>query len=189
MRKLKLQMQATVDGYVAGPNGEMDWMQWNWDDGIKSYVQELTAPVDCILLGRKLAEGFIPHWTASAENPDTADAFSHKMVDTRKIVFSKTLQQAQGINTELAEKGDLKQVVTRLKEQPGNDIIVYGGVDFVSELMKEGLIDEYNLFINPASLGWGRSIFKDFGNRIDFKLAEAKSFDCGVAVLKYRFHQ
>ena len=57
MRKLKLQMQMTVDGYIAGPKGEMDFMVWNWDNELKKYVKEITDPVDCIVLGRKLAEG------------------------------------------------------------------------------------------------------------------------------------
>ena len=61
MRKVKLQMQLSLDGYVAGVNGEMDWMSWNWDDELKKYVVELTEPVDCIILGRVLAQGFIPH--------------------------------------------------------------------------------------------------------------------------------
>jgi dihydrofolate reductase len=62
VRKLKLQVQMTIDGYMAGPNGEMDWTVWNWDDNLIQYVGDLTEPVDCIVLGRKLAEGFIPHW-------------------------------------------------------------------------------------------------------------------------------
>lgn len=61
MRKVKLQMQVSLDGFVAGPNGEMDWMTWNWDDELKEYVMKLTDPVDCIILGRVLAQGFIPH--------------------------------------------------------------------------------------------------------------------------------
>ena len=61
MRKLKLQMQMSIDGFVAGPNGEQDWMVWNWDDSLNAYVDEITASIDCILLGRVLAQGFIPH--------------------------------------------------------------------------------------------------------------------------------
>jgi dihydrofolate reductase len=62
MRKLKIQVQVSIDGYIAGPNHEMDWMQFPWTDDINSYVSEITAPVDLILLGKNLAEGFIPHW-------------------------------------------------------------------------------------------------------------------------------
>ncbi len=70
MRKLKLQVQMTVDGYIAGPNGELDFMLWDWDEALKQSVTELTEPVDCIVLGRKLAEGFIPHWAGVAANPE-----------------------------------------------------------------------------------------------------------------------
>ncbi len=70
MRKLKLQVQMSVDGYIAGPNGEMDWMAWNWDDELNKYVTEITEPVDCIVLGRKLAQGFIPYWASVAANPE-----------------------------------------------------------------------------------------------------------------------
>jgi len=69
MRKLKLQMQMTIDGFVAGPNGELDWMEWNWSDDIKKYVSDLTDSVDTILLGRKMTDGFISHWTNVAADP------------------------------------------------------------------------------------------------------------------------
>ena len=69
MRKLKLQVQMSVDGYICGPNGEMDWMTWNWDDKILAYVTELTDSVDTILLGRKMTDGFIGHWSGALKNP------------------------------------------------------------------------------------------------------------------------
>jgi dihydrofolate reductase len=90
MRKLKLQVQVSVDGFVAGTNGEMDWMVLDWDDVLKNYVTEITEPVDCIILGRLLAQGFIPTWASMAKDPET-EAFARKMNDTAKIVFSKKL--------------------------------------------------------------------------------------------------
>src|SRR6185503_3841495 len=146
MRKLKLQVQMTVDGYIAGPNGEMDWMVWNWDDELKQYTTALTEPVDCIILGRKLAEGFIPHWAGVAANPDHPEfTAGQKFTDTPKVVFTKTLDKSKWDNTVLA-KGDLFDEITTLKKRDGKDIIVYGGAGFVSSLIKEGLIDEFNLF-------------------------------------------
>ena len=182
MRKLKLQTQVSVDGFIAGPNGEMDWMTWNWSDDLNQYVTELTNPVDCILLGRVLAQGFIPAWEGQLANPETEDAASaHKMVDTPKIVFTKTLNHLEGKNVQV-EKGDLVEVINRLKTTPGKDIIAYGGSNFVSNLIQHGLIDEYYLFVNPAAIGSGMPIFKE---RANLKLVHARAFDCGVVVLHY----
>lgn len=179
MRKLKLQVQITVDGYIAGPNGEMDWMVWDWDDALKNYVTAITAPVDCIILGRKLAQGFIPHWAANPEQ-EGAD----KMNNTAKVVFTKTLDKSEWPNTVLA-KGNLVDEITQLKKQPGNDIIVYGGANFVSALIKEGLIDEYHLFINPTAIGNGMTIFKELDGKLNLALVKSTSFACGIVVLNY----
>ncbi len=184
MRKLKLQMQVTIDSFVAGANGEMDWMVFDWDDDMKNYVNEITEPVDCIILGRKLAQGFIPSWTSRTSNPETADAFAHKMVDTPKIVFSRTLENVEWENTTLA-KGDGVQEITQLKEQTGKDIIVYGGGSFVSFLIMEGLIDEYNLFVNPVALGKGMTIFNNLEDKLNLTLVKIKAFDCGIVLLCY----
>lgn len=184
MRKLKLQMQVSIDGFVAGPNGEMDWMLFNWDDELKNYVSGITEPVDCIILGRKLAQGFIPAWSSRIADPATADAFAHKMVETPKIVFSKTLENSEWENVELA-KGEVTQEITQLKEQPGQDIIVYGGSSFVSSLIKSGLIDEYHLFMNPVALGKGLPIFSSLEERQNLNLLRSKAFDCGIVLLCY----
>jgi len=160
MRILKLQIQMTVDGFVAGPNGEMDWMVWDWDDKLKKYISEITAPVDCIVLGRKLAQGFIPTWASHLADPKTADVFAKKMVETHKVVFTKTLARSEWQNTDVA-KGDMVEEVKNLKRMNGGDIIVYGGATFVSALIKAGLIDEFHLFINPVAIGNGMTIFKD----------------------------
>ncbi len=185
MRKLKLQVQVTVDGYMAGPNGEMNFLVWAWDDALKQYVTELTAPVDCIVLGRKLAEGFIPHWAAvaaDAENPQVAAG--RKFSDTPKVVFSKTLVTSPWENAVLA-KSDLASEIKHLKKQDGGDIIAYGGATFVSALAKAGLIDEFHLFVNPAAIGSGKSIFGTLDRQQALKLVKATAFDCGIVVLHY----
>jgi dihydrofolate reductase len=185
MRKLKLQVQMTVDGYVAGPNGEMDWMVWNWDDALKQYVDAITAPVDCIVLGRRLAAGFIPHWAAVAANPDDPEnAAGRKFTDTHKVVFTNTLEKSEWPNTVLAQ-GDLADEIARLKAQDGSDIMVYGGATFVSALIKEGLIDEYHLFVNPAAIGNGMPIFRELDSQLELTLVKATAFDCGIVVLHY----
>ncbi|MFN6452921.1 MAG: dihydrofolate reductase family protein [Nostoc sp. EfeVER01] len=185
MRKLKLQLQMTLDGYIAGLNGEMDFMAWNWDDELKQYVKNITEPVDCIILGRKLAEGFIPYWGSVAANPDDPEFTSgKKFTDTHKVVFSKTLDKSEWNNTVLA-KGNLVDEITKLKKQDGKDIIAYGGATFVSALIKQGLIDEFHLFINPIAIGDGMTIFKELDSKQYLTLVKATSFDCGIVVLNY----
>ena len=186
MRKLKLQMQLSLDGFVAGPNNEMDWMVFNWDDELKNYVTQLTEPVDCIVLGRKLAEGFIPHWTNVAADPENPEVSAgRKFTDTCKVVFTKTLDKSAWDNTVLA-KGDLVQEINQLKKQNGKDIIAYGGASFASALIKQGLIDEYHLFINPVAIGKGMPIFNGLEKYLKLQLVKATSFSCGIVVLCYK---
>lgn len=180
MRKLKLQMQISIDGFVAGPDGDLDWMTWDLDDELKKFIGDLHEPVDCILLGGNMAEGFVMAWESRVEDPE-ADALTHKMVDTRKIVFSKTVENAEWKNTEF-EKGDAAAAIRRLKEESGGDIIVYGGAAFVTSLIKEGLIDELNFFVNPAAIGKGMTVFED---RRAFSLVKSRAFDCGVVLICY----
>ena len=184
-RKLKLQVQISVDGFIAGPNGEMDWMNWNWSEDIKKYVTQLTDSMDTIILGRKLAQGFIPHWLAAAEDSKNPEyEFAKKMTDPKKIIFTKTLDSVGWKSTELA-KGNLKEEINKLKSEKGKDIIVYGGAEFVSSLIKEALIDELHLFINPVAVGKGLPIFQGISQKQDFKLLKSKAFDCGITVLAY----
>ncbi len=184
MRKVKLQMQLSIDGFVARPSGELDWMTWDWDDELKNYVKVITDSVDCILLGRKLAEGFIPYWESAADNPDNPEyEAGKKLHEISKVVFSKTLTTTKWTNTQLTND-DLTEEITYLKKQPGNDIVVYGGASFVNALIKNDLIDEYYLFVNPVAIGKGISIFTDLGQKL--KLVNAKSFECGIALLCYK---
>lgn len=186
MRKLKLQVQISVDGFIAGPNGEMDWMIWDWDNELKEYVAEITESIDCILLGRKLAEGFIPHWAKVAANPDDPEyKAGQKFSNITKFVFSKTLKQSEWKNTELAI-GDIVEEVSRLKKRDGKDIITYGGGSFVSSLIGKGLIDEFHLFVNPVALGRGMSVFKELDFSQNFILEGSKTFSCGIVALSYK---
>lgn len=186
-RKLKLQMQISVDGFVGGPNGELDWMTWNWDDELKKYVGDLTNSFDTILLGRKMTDGFIAHWTNIVNNqPDSPEYSSAKIfIDTPKIVFTKTLNESQWANTILA-KGNINDEVKALKENNGKDIIVYGGANFVSSLVKNNLIDEYYLFVNPTATRKGLSIFNGLQENIKLNLVESKSFECGIVLNHYQ---
>jgi len=192
MRILKLQIQISIDGYIADMNEQTDWMvwswgeDWSWDDKLKKYFNELTASVDCVLLSRKMAEeGFIDHWASMAEKPGNPQAdFARGITNAHKVVFSKTLSASRWNNAEIAG-GDLASEVNNLKAQDGKDIIVYGGATFVSALIKAGLVDEFYLFINPSMLGSGRTIFKEIQQKQNVRLKEAIGFECGVAVLRY----
>lgn len=185
MRKLKLQMQLSVDGYVAGPTGELDWMTWNWDDELNKYVSDLSSNVDLLLLGRKLAEGFIPYWTAAYENPEGPEPGSDQMVNTQKLVFTHTLQNHNWKNTGLA-RGFLNEEISALKKTEGKDLITYGGASFASSLIAGQLIDDYYFFINPVVLGSGLTIFKDIQQRLTLKLVESRAFECGIMALHYQ---
>ena len=183
LRKLKLQVQISVDGCIAGPNGEMDWLAW--DDKYNEYVNELTESVDTILLGRKMVDGFISYWSNVMSKPDDPwNAIAKKMIEIPKVVFTKTLNKSEWINTDLAT-GDLKDEINKLKSQTGKDIIVYGGASFDSSLIKENLIDEFYLFINPVAIGTGKTIFKDLTKFQKFRLIESIAFDCGIVLLHY----
>src|ERR671918_1297034 len=154
LRKLRLQVQMSVDGCIAGPNGEMDWMVVPLDDGLK-YVSKITEPVDTILLGRKMTDLFISSWLDMMNKPDDPwNAFAKKMIEIPKVVFTKTLNKSKWINTDIAT-GDLKEEVSKIKSQNGGDIVVYGGASFDSFLVKEKKIYEFFFFFYTVLIGKG----------------------------------
>ena len=185
MRKLKLQVQISVDGYVTGPDGSMDWVVWNWDEDLIGYVDELTDSIDTILLGRKMAAGFIDHWSHVAGDPsDPEYTGGQKMMAARKIVYSKTVKQPIWKDMEVVST-DLVEDVVQRKEQDGMDMIVYGGAALVSTMIKHGLIDEFFLFVNPALVGGGLSIFNQVPGVQKLALVESRAFECGIVLLRY----
>lgn len=182
MRKLKLQMQTSVDGFVAGPAGQLDWMApLDKDPKILAFINELTDSCDTILLGRKMTDGFTGYWESVPQDSPEYD-FARKMVDTPKVMFSRTSRTPKGKNVRV-ENGDLATAVNALKKQPGKDLMVYGGAGFVSSLVQNDLIDELNLFVNPAALGDGLKIFT---GRKNVKLARSVAYDSGVVVNTYQ---
>lgn len=190
MRKLKLQIQTSLDGFVAGPNGEGDWLFLSGknDPGalqqVIAFNVELASSSDTLLMGRKMAApGFFKHWENVADNlPDSPwHQMAQLIVNLRKIAFSRSETSLSGRNLEV-ENGDLATVVQALKEQPGKDILVYGGADFVSSLISLNLIDEYYIILNPVALGTGLPIFKE---RRVLKLESSIAFKHGKIVNKY----
>ncbi|WP_276503242.1 dihydrofolate reductase family protein [Terrimonas pollutisoli] len=183
MRILKLQMQMTIDGFVAGPQGQLDWMSFNWNDDLVAFVNEFTDSGDTILMGRKMTDGFINYWENVVNNqPESPEfEFAKKMVDLPKIVFSKTQLTIAGKNVAV-ENGDLVTAVNVLKAKPGKDIIVYGGAGFVSSLIDHNLIDELYLYTNPIAIGDGMRIFN---KRHPLQLAASTAYKNGIVVNKY----
>lgn len=184
MRKVKLQMQMTINGYVGGLNGKNDWMTWNPDTEFMGFLISMLDTSDTLLLGRKTAGTIIKYWEdEAARNP--THPFAKKIADIPKVVFTRTLGKSTWNHTALA-KGDLAEEITGLKKQNGKDILVFGGANFVSSLIKEGLIDEYHLIINPAAMGNGMTIFNSIDGIQKFTPIQSKLYPGGKTVLSYK---
>jgi dihydrofolate reductase len=185
MRRLKLQVQMSVDGFVStGPNDEQKWVTWAWDE-VRLHVLELLDSSDTILIGRKLAVDYIPYWqNVNTQPDDPMHETAQRIVAAKKVVFTKTLDRCRWDNTVLA-KGDLASEVKKLKNQNGKDMVVYGGSSFVSALIKEGLIDEFHLFINPVALGHGGTIFDGLEKYTKLELKKSIVYNSGIVLLQY----
>jgi dihydrofolate reductase len=133
-----------------------------------------------------MTDGFVSHWSDVMNKPDDPSyEFAKKMIETPKVVFTKTLKKSQWVNTSIAT-GHLTDEIMKLKSEKGRDIIVYGGASFDSSLIKAGLIDEFHLFINPAAIGRsGMAIFKDITEIQKFSMVKSTPFDCGIVELHY----
>ncbi|SCW74903.1 dihydrofolate reductase family protein [Mucilaginibacter sp. NFR10] len=171
MRKLKLQMNLALNN--------------KWDSGMSDFSIDNLKNVDCILHGRKTAEGFIPYWTAIANNPNDAEyKLGRRFADIPNAVFSNTLKVSPWDNTKIIG-GDIKAAIEALKKKNGEDILVYGGDSFVSSLIQHDLIDEFCLLVNPAEIGNGQQTFNPLKNDLELKLVSCKPFACGAALLYY----
>ena len=193
MPKLILQMQTSVDGYVGRAREGPDWQVWNWgpkcpwDEPLKARFNTVFRDVDTILLSRKILEGgYLDHWSQFArdyaDNPDFA--FAQRIVNARKIVFSKTLQKTKWAGTELARR-PLVEEVDALKAASGRDLIAFGGAGFASALVANDLVDEYQFYVNPVPLREGLSIFEERGIDSNLELREAQGYACGIVVIRY----
>ena len=185
MKKLKLQMQISIDGFVStGPNDEQAWVTWALDE-IRQYVLDLLDSADTIVLGRKLAVDFIPYWQdVLTKLDDPYYAMAQRIVAEKKVIFTKTLEKSEWDKTELA-KGNLTDEIKKLKNKDGKDIMVYGGSSFVAALIKERLIDEFHFFVNPVALGTGVPIFNELAKWQKLKLTKSIIFESGIVLLNY----
>jgi dihydrofolate reductase len=189
MRKLILQMQMSVDGFVGADH---DWQLWSWGDNnrwgeeLKRDFNAHFQSVDTILLSRKMAEeGYLSHWGNAAKRypQDPFYAFAQRIIDVQKLVPSDRLKESRWERTEV-RSGDLPREVGALKTEEGNNIAVFGGAGFASALIAAGLVDEFQFYINPAALGGGTRIFDQAGFR-KLQLLGSKVYDCGIVVNRY----
>lgn len=182
MRKLKLQMSMSLDGSVTETEGATNF---KWGNELRSFSTENLIDVDNILLGRNTAEDFIPYWAEVATNPANSDyEFGKLLTDIPKIVFSNELKTSKWENTTIV-KGDIVEEVNALKNKKGKDIIVYGGVSFVTSLVEHGLIDEFYLLVNPFAVGNEQTIFKSLKNDLQLTLEKCEPFACGTVLMSY----
>ncbi len=181
MRKLKLQMQISLDGFVKADYGGTNF---NWDNEVRSFSIDNLKNVDCIILGRNMAEGFL-YWKEVAGNPKDSDyIFAQKVTDIPKVIFSKTLKTSKWDNSRIV-KGEIEEEIKTLKKKKGKDIIVYGGYSFVSSLIQHQLIDEFYLLVNPFAVGSGEPIFNSLKKPLPLTLVKSKPFTCGTVLLHY----
>ena len=186
MRKIKLQMQLSLDGFVCGPQGELDWMVWEWDDVLKKYAGDLANSADTFLLGRATGEGMAIYWPTVASNPEAKEEdkwMADKLNNLPKVVFSKTVTHINWTNVRIAN--DIIEEVKELKKEPGKDIIIYGGAGIVSSFIHENLIDEYHLFINPVVIGNGKTIFNSVKENMNLKLVNNTPSNTGIVILYF----
>lgn len=178
-RKLKLQFSHIAEGFAPENTDPSKYC----DEEFRNFSLANLEDVDCIILGRITAEGFIPYWEAVAENPQDPDhLLGKRLTEIPKVVFSKTMETSPwGIAT--LAKGELVEEVNKLKNQNGGKIMVYGGDSFVASLMKHDLIDEYHLGVNPADLENGLPILKELEDKPNRTLVQTKTLECGMVVL------
>lgn len=185
MRNLIFFMHTSLDGFVAGLNGEMDWI--SIDDEMFDFVATMTDKADSALYGRVTYEMMQSYWPAAGEQPNASkhdkehSAWYNKV---SKIVLSKTMSE-KGLDNTTVISGQLADNINKIKKQDGKNILIFGSPSASHSLLRQGLIDEFWLFVNPVLLGQGIPLFKDVAEITKLKLIETKIFSCGVIALHY----
>ena len=183
MRDLIYSMGVSLDGFIAGPNGDIDWSAP--DEELHRFHNQQTRELGAHLCGRRLYE-VMTYWETADENPSAAEPeleFAGLWKSLPKIVFSRTLTEVEG-NARLARAG-VAEEVAMLREQPGKDLAV-GGAGLASTCIELGLVDEYRLFVSPVVLGGGTPYFPPLEERTNLELAETRAFGSRVVYLRYR---
>jgi len=185
MRKLVLFMHTSLDGFVGGPNGEMNWIQIN--EEMFDFVALRTNESDKALYGRITYQMMEAYWPTAAQQPNaTKHDREHGAWynQVHKVVMSRTMQGKQLPNTTIISK-NVQVEIEKLKTENGKDILIFGSPSAAHALMQKNLIDEYWLFVNPVLLGKGIPLFKNIQEMVKLKLQATKVFPCGVVCLHY----
>jgi len=181
-------MNVTLDGFMSGPNCELDWHFKSWTAEMAESLGEQLEKADTILLGRVTYLAMAKYWPAKASNLSAARedlAFIDMMNRYNKVVFSKTLTRTEWNNSTVIKK-NLANEISKLKQQSGKNLIIYGSGKLVSALINLGLIDEYQLWVHPIVIGKGKPLFKTLPHRQHLELLKTKTFCSGVVLLFYK---
>lgn len=184
-RKVILSMQMTLDGYIAGPNDEMDWIigeDAEWDEMFKDL-----QTVDTFLLGGKMYPGYSSYWRSAltdSASPEGHRKFATIADRTHHIVFTKSNFKPDWKNTTVAS--DATTEIARLQKQEGKDIMSWGGATFARSLITLGLVDEYRITVNPTLLGSGKPLFSDLNKRSKLRLLDTRPMPSGMVILRYQ---
>lgn len=182
-RKLIYSMGVSLDGFIAGPGGEIDWS--GPDEELHRFHNRQMREIGAQLCGRRLYEEMV-YWETADQNPSAAEhelEFAGIWQSTPKVVFSNTLDKVEG-NARLVRDG-VAEEVARLKEQPGKDLAV-GGAGLASTAIQLGLVDEFGLFLSPVVLGGGTPYFPGLEERVNLELVETRTFGSRVVYVRYR---
>lgn len=183
-------MHVSLDGYAAGPNGEMDWIITD-DAEMFPDIQALLEHVDTSLYGRVTYQMMESYWPTVPSNPaSTEHELQHSkwVEDVQKIVFSKTLHEVTWNNTRLIDDNIVPEI-KRLKALPGKHMMIFGSPSIGHFFMEHGLIDEYRINVNPVILGAGIPFFKNTPAPTKLKLLTSKTYPSGVLGLHYQTQQ
>ena len=179
MRKVFWQISETLDGFMEGPNRELDRTAQVVDKDFERYASDMLRSIDGIILGRRTYELFESYWP-NATGPD-----ADRMNELPKLVFSKTLKEVNWKNSRLAQE-DVAKEIAELKAQPGKDLALFGSAGLASTFMRRGLIDEYRILVTPFVLGVGKPAFKGIKDVMELKLLKATTWSSGIVALYYR---
>jgi dihydrofolate reductase len=187
MRRLIVSLNVSLDGFISGPDGELDWHINCWSGEMGEALCARLAKADTLLLGRVTYEAMARYWPAQLNSSSCREAdyaFAEMMCRYEKIVFTNTLSSPTWSHTTFVD-GDVKQTIDALKRQPGRDIMVYGSGQLVQSLMQTNSVDEYQLWLHPVLLGAGKRLFQSTQSSEPLNLICSETFPSGVMMVRY----